>query len=343
MEDSFAALRRLSGPQLQRTLDIKFQGEAGVDGGGLTKDWCLTFSRALTGESLQLFRRTAADDGCVNVHPAACTPRGLELMRLVGRFLAKAVFDRQLVELYPSTPLCLHLAGGRVPELEDLRDSDPDLVNGLSWVLHNDITDVIDATFSVVREDRGDSAAAEEVELIPDGCNVEVTESNKSEYVQRMVEWRAGGEARDAVRALVAGFRELLPPAHLKAFTPAEVASLLTGRATVDVGAMAATATYTDGMESSTDVAVWFWEVLSAASTERRQDALKFITGTDKVPLDGFQPPFTLTLAADRGADTYPRAHTCFNQLLLPAYPSKAALEEKFWYAVDNTTGFGLS
>jgi hypothetical protein len=30
---------------LQRQLEVRFQGEAGVDVGGLTKEWCLLFSQ----------------------------------------------------------------------------------------------------------------------------------------------------------------------------------------------------------------------------------------------------------------------------------------------------------
>ena len=35
-------------------------------------------------------------------------------------------------------------------------------------------------------------------------------------------------------------------------------------------------------------------------------------------------------------------AHTCFNQLVLPAYKSKRILKQKLIAAIENAEGFGL-
>ncbi len=37
-----------------------------------------------------------------------------------------------------------------------------------------------------------------------------------------------------------------------------------------------------------------------------------------------------------------PMAHTCFNQLVLPAYKSKKALKQKLIIAIQNAEGFGI-
>ena len=70
---------------------------------------------------------------------------------------------------------------------------------------------------------------------------------------------------------------------------------------------------------------------------------LKFITGSDRVPLDGFDQPFNITNGEDMTPDMLPRAHTCFNQIVLPPYKSYAMMKVKVTVAVDNTEGFGLS
>ena len=82
---------------------------------------------------------------------------------------------------------------------------------------------------------------------------------------------------------------------------------------------------------------------------------LAFITGTSRIPLDGFDPPFTIV---DGGAiregsreDKHgeqdvplPRCHTCFNQIVLPRYRSYDELLSKIDYALDNnSSGFHLS
>ena len=62
-----------------------------------------------------------------------------------------------------------------------------------------------------------------------------------------------------------------------------------------------------------------------------------------KYRLDGFDPVFTLTMGGDQDQSALPHAHTCFNQLVLPAYPAKAVLMAKLRYALANTAGFHLT
>ena len=38
-----------------------------------------------------------------------------------------------------------------------------------------------------------------------------------------------------------------------------------------------------------------------------------------------------------------PKAHTCFNQLVLPRYASLEILQQKLKYAIQNTDGFQMS
>lgn len=42
------------------------------------------------------------------------------------------------------------------------------------------------------------------------------------------------------------------------------------------------------------------------------------------------------------GTTNLPRAHTCFNRLDLPPYPSSAILESKLSFAIDNSSSFSI-
>jgi hypothetical protein len=102
---------------------------------------------------------------------------------------------------------------------------------------------------------------------------------------------------------------------------------------------------------------------MKECSPQMKQGILKFACGTEKIPLDGLEPPFTLTLSS-APASSLPKAHTCFNQLVkgrvsravflvlwlcdplqvLPAYPSKDALRDKLLYTVQHAgEGFELT
>ena len=86
-----------------------------------------------------------------------------------------------------------------------------------------------------------------------------------------------------------------------------------------------------------------FWKAMESFSNDVREDVMRFITGTAKVPLDGFDPAFTITKAEGADENTLPTSHTCFNQLVLPEYQTEEKLIEKLLYAVKNGHGFHLS
>lgn len=75
-------------------------------------------------------------------------------------------------------------------------------------------------------------------------------------------------------------------------------------------------------------------QVLEECDEEKRKLVLSFTTGSNKVPLDGFDPPFTLTSGDDNDA-SLPTSHTCFNQLALPMYKSYESLKTKLLMALE--------
>ena len=101
---------------------------------------------------------------------------------------------------------------------------------------------------------------------------------------------------------------------------------------------------YTGGYEKGKHNTIeMFWKAMESFKNETREDVMRFVTGTAKVPLDGFDPAFTITRAEGADEETLPTSHTCFNQLVLPEYRSVEKLIEKLMYAVKHGHGFHLS
>jgi hypothetical protein len=69
---------------------------------------------------------------------------------------------------------------------------------------------------------------------------------------------------------------------------------------------------------------------------------LKFITGSNRIPIDGLDPSLTVTLS-DKTPDNLPTTHSCFNQIVIPRYTSRQQMEEKLVYAVEHVHGFHLT
>ncbi|KAJ8541277.1 hypothetical protein K7X08_002093 [Anisodus acutangulus] len=104
------------------------------------------------------------------------------------------------------------------------------------------------------------------------------------------------------------------------------------------------------GYSPASPVIQWFWEVIQAFSKEDKARLLQFVTGTSKVPLEGFSALQGISGSqkfqihkAYGSPDHLPSAHTCFNQLDLPEYPSKEHLEERLLLAIHEANeGFGF-
>lgn len=339
LDDTFTHFQCLSKPELLSKPKITFENEPGIDSGGLTKDWFLQISTLARDKKCYLFK--ACDRGQVEIDSSSTrNAKHLAYFKFLGKFLAKAVFDRQTVDL----PLCdsvykylLHLPVG----MDDLREMDAQFHKSLVWMLENSIVGVIDETFSVEVDD-GASKAPVVVDLKENGRDIPVTDLNKQEYVDLVVQWRTEFGVKAQLDALVQGFAFLIPASAIKVFELHELRMLLNGKPTIDVEELRASTVFQGGYSEHSQVVLWLWQALREFSQELRGLFLKFMTGTNKIPLDGFDPPLNLT-KSDLDPRALPRTHTCFNQLVLPEYPSFALLVEKVTFAVQNADGFELS
>lgn len=99
---------------------------------------------------------------------------------------------------------------------------------------------------------------------------------------------------------------------------------------------------YEDGFDAASDVIRNFWAVVHEFDIEKQRALLKFVTGSDRAPIDGLaKMPFVISRNGP-DSERLPTSHTCFNHLLLPAYPTREKMREKLLVAIDHTEGFGL-
>lgn len=70
---------------------------------------------------------------------------------------------------------------------QDIEAVDPEYYKNLKWMLENDITDVLDLTFTAESDFFGKT---EVLELVPGGRDIKVTEANKHEYVNLIARHR---------------------------------------------------------------------------------------------------------------------------------------------------------
>ena len=136
---------------------------------------------------------------------------------------------------------------------------------------------------------------------------------------------------------------EIVPHDVVRILNPSELELLISGTPSIDVDDLKNNTEY-QGYSPSAPQVRWFWEVVREDLTEEdRARLLMFVTGTSKVPLDGFKAlqgisgPQKFQIHRAYGAESgrLCSAHTCFNQLDLPEYASKEELRDRLMFAIS--------
>ncbi|XP_066513935.1 E3 ubiquitin-protein ligase HECW1-like [Hoplias malabaricus] len=346
LEGTFNQVMAYSRKELQRNkLYITFVGEEGLDYSGPSREFFFLLSQELFNPYYGLFEYSANDTYTVQISPmSAFVENHLEWFRFSGRILGLALIHQYLLDAFFTRPFykaLLRLA----TDLSDLEYLDEEFHQSLQWMKDNDITDVLDLTFTVNEEVFGQVT---ERELKSGGTNVQVTEKNKKEYIERMVKWRVERGVVQQTQALVRGFYEVVDSRLVSVFDARELELVIAGTAEIDLNDWRTNTEYRGGYHDGHIVIRWFWGAVERFNNEQRLRLLQFVTGTSSVPYEGFT-----ALRGSNGLRRFciekwgkitslPRAHTCFNRLDLPPYPSYTMLYEKLLIAVEETSTFGL-
>ena len=131
--------------------------------------------------------------------------------------------------------------------------------------------------------------------------------------------------------------------------TEHELELLISGLPDIDVDAWKNN-TELHGYSSSDPMIQWWWRAVRSFDQTEKAKLLQFITGTSKVPLEGFghlqgvNGTQRFNIHKAYGADRLPAAHTCFNQLDLPQYDSYEKLRDQVVLAMnEGGEGFGFA
>ena len=210
----------------------------------------------------------------------------------------------------------------------------------------NDITDVLDLTFSTDDERFGETVT---IDLKPNGRNIEVTNDNKKEYIELVIlcnhcftnladidslitEWRIQKRVEEQFNAFVTGFNELIPPDLVNVFDERELELLIGGIADIDVEDWKKHTDYR-GYTEQDEVIKNFWTVrilypppsrqfpnhiqcIRSWDAEQKSRLLQFATGTSRIPVNGFKDlqgsdgPRRFTIEKSGSEKALPKSHT---------------------------------
>ncbi|CDW98831.1 hypothetical protein [Sporisorium scitamineum] len=342
-EDSYAEIMRQQPNDLKKRLMIKFDGEDGLDYGGLSREFFFLLSHEMFNPFYCLFEYSAHDNYTLQINPhSGINPEHLNYFKFIGRVLGLAIFHRRFLDAYFIVSFYKMILKKKIT-LNDLESVDADYHRSLQWMLDNSIEGIVEETFTAVEDKFGEMVT---VELKPGGEEVEVTDENKKEYVDLMTEWRISKRVEEQFKAFISGFTELIPQDLINVFDERELELLIGGMSEIDVDDWKKFTDYR-GFTEQDQVVQWFWQCVRAWPTEKKSRLLQFATGTSRIPVNGFKDlqgsdgPRRFTIEKSGDVNQLPKSHTCFNRIDLPPYPSFETLESKLALAIEEGMGFG--
>jgi hypothetical protein len=348
LEDAFRRIMSANKKELQKgKLCVVWDNEEGLDYGGPSREFFFLLSRELFNPYYGLFEYSANDTYTVQISPmSAFVDNYHDWFRFSGRVLGLALVHQYLLDAFFTRPFYKALL--RLPvALSDLESLDFEFHQSLQWIREHDVSmqGELELTFAVTEEVFGQVL---ERELKPGGRNVPVTEKNKKEYLERIVRWRLERGVSEQTESLVRGFYEVVDPRLVSVFDARELELVIAGTAEIDLVDWRHNTEYRGGYHDQHPVVVWFWQAIERFTNEQRLRLLQFVTGTSSIPFEGFSAlrgsigPRKFCIEKWGKPNSLPRAHTCFNRLDLPPYPTSEVLYEKLLLAVEETNTFGI-
>ncbi|OQR99390.1 HECT E3 ubiquitin ligase [Achlya hypogyna] len=351
-EEALENLLHLDGRALCAILRFQFIGESGLDAGAIQREWYMLMAQAMLSEASGMFVITNREDNSYFINPdcavdmAASSVHYLDAFRAAGRFVGRALLDGQVLPLHFNPVLFKALLG--LPfTLDDVETLDRTLYKSLRYLLENRHVDELALTFSVTQLRDGKPI---ELDLVPHGQDVPVTDGNKHAYVERMMRHLLFERIQDPLHAMIQGLYDIIPPELILVFDHKELELILCGQSDIDLDDWETNTVVSSNLKNSA-VLEWFWSIVQSLSLSEQAKLLQYATGSSRVPVQGFQGLtsydgkicyFTLK-GVNYHTGAYPVAHACYNRIDLPLYPTRELLEDAIkTLLLSDPTGFNM-
>uniref|UniRef100_A0A8C9W1X8 HECT-type E3 ubiquitin transferase n=1 Tax=Scleropages formosus TaxID=113540 RepID=A0A8C9W1X8_SCLFO len=341
LSDSLDELSRKRA-DLKKKLKVTFVGEAGLDMGGLTKEWFLLLVRQIFHTDFGMFTYLK-DSNCHWFSSWKCD--NFSEFRLVGALMGLAVYNSITLDIHfppccykkllspPVLPCDQNMpVGVTTLTLDDLQQVMPVRTKGLlSENAHFYFSQVFQEELGIIKS----------YNLRPGGDKIPVTNQNRKEYVQLYIDFLLNKSIYKQFAAFYCGFHSVCASNALLLLRPEEVEILVCGSPELDMNALQKVTQY-EGYSKVDPTIRCFWDVVLAFPLELQKKLLHFATGSDRVPVGGMTDLNFKIAKIDVSNDWLPVSHTCFNQICLPPYKSKKEMKQKLTIAISNAEGFGL-
>jgi len=321
----------------KKPLKVKFEGEAGIDEGGLVKEWFQLLVGQIFSPQYGMFVRNEMNEFYFFDHKS----QDINEFYLLGTVLGLAIYNGIILDLHFPLMVYKKLVGKKL-ELSDLAELDRDLYEGLKQLqdyTNDDVEDIFDLNFEISYENYG---VKKTHSLIPNGKDVPVTAANKNLYLTLYTEYLLSSSIQRQFESFKNGFFDVCSAKAIALFDSAELQLLICGSPYLDFKELEKGTTYGEGYHKDHETVRQFWRVVNNFDDAQKKLFLAFTTGSDRSPIGGLKELHLYISRYGDDSEMLPTSHTCFNHLELPEYSSETKMVAKLEKAIVNSVGFGL-
>lgn len=325
---------------LKKQLVVEFEGEQGIDEGGVSKEFFQLVVEEIFNPDYGMFTFQQESQ---TVWFNTTSFESDAQFTLIGIVLGLAIYNNIILDVHFPMVVYKKLMGKK-GTYHDLKDFNETVYNGLETMLTyegDDMESVFVQTFRVCSTDVFGTLMYHD--LKPNGDSIFVDQHNKKEFVDLYADFLLNKSVERQFKAFRRGFQMVTDesPLHLL-FRPEEVEQLVCGSKKFELKELEDATEYDGGYTIDTPVVRWFWEIAHSLSSDSQRKLLQFATGSDRVPVGGLSKLKLIIARNGPDSDRLPTAHTCFNVLLLPEYESKDKLHDRLIKAINYSKGFGM-
>ncbi|KAG7264668.1 hypothetical protein CRUP_038842 [Coryphaenoides rupestris] len=320
VSDALRELTVYSDVDLKKPLKVIFDGEEAVDAGGVTKEFFLLLLKELMDPVYGMFTHHTQSnllwfsDKCFVEH---------NWFHLIGIVCGLAIYNSTVVDL--PFPLALY------KKLLDITRENYGLMEVMELVPGGEGITVDRSTATVALPLRWrlevrhmQESRAQEPRKKP-GCSSQAAGTParaRKEFVDAYLRYVFSDSVSELYSAFSSGFLKVCGGNILSLFQPTELMAMVVGNDNYN------------------------WEEMEKVfhdfPLDKKKQFLLFLTGSDRIPIHGMES-LRIALQSTGAREHYlPVAHTCYNLLDLPQYPSKDTLRLRLTQAIEQYEGFSL-
>ena len=357
LEESFNQFMTTKDLNLKEPIQIHFVDEVAHDAGGVYREWYSCLFKEFFNIKNKLFienNNNACFKGTYLIYPKYDNMK-MEYYEFFGKLGAKALIDNVNISEILNRIVLNYLRGDKVV-LDDMKYYDLDLYNSLKQI--NEIEDINSndsfKEFKFVWNLKDENGNIKEVELIPGGSKISLSNENKNLFIEKIIYVETLMRYEEQIKRMRNGFLSLFGE-EINIFKPEEFDFLISGQRTIDLEDWKKNTIYKGHYNENNQTIKYFWQVLSELSQNDLFIIYFFCTSSTHVPLDGFNSlkginnkiqKFTiepkLSLILDESDNNFKliEAKTCFNRILLPEYGTIEEMRKAIDIIIGNDTQF---